>query len=233
MRRMKKLIQENSTPSAARQGKALVRVLAVVATAGLVLLAGCTNPAFFLDSVVSKEVRVRDDKILGQWIVPEEPDVSLEVRAGRKGSYTFTMHLEEESIVVTGTGVLFFLEGRTYIDVVMTDITYDNVNYLVEMPQTVRMHFLSPHVVGRIYIGTRSLTVEWLDGEWIEEYLDEHPEAMEFLYTSNVLVITSGKEAVQAFLADHGGEWATRDDDPWVFKRPKEESEPQTQSQSR
>jgi hypothetical protein len=233
MRIGKRLIQENSTPSAARQRKALIRVLNVVAIAGLVLLTGCTHPAYFLDSVGSKEVRIRDDNILGQWILPEEPGVSLEVRAGRRGSYTFTMHDEEESMVATVTGVLFFLEGRTYVDAVLTDITIDNVRYLVELPETVRMHTLSLHVVGRIYIGTRSLTVEWLDGEWVEDYLDDHPEAMEFLYTSHTLVITSGKETIQAFLADHGGEWATRDDEPWVFKRPepKPESQPQSQSQ--
>lgn len=203
--------------------------------AGLVLSIGCTSPTFFLEPAESKEIRVRDDRILGRWSVgTEETDPEEEfpawISTGRRGSYTIKCEMnlgsDDEKDLTTFKGYLFSLGGITYIDIVLEDILFQDGSTMSDLPETVLGHYLPFHLVGRIHPGSGSMTIEWLDMDWIQEYLKEHPGALE-LDVDELPVITSDRKTVQAFLAEHGGEWETYSDEPWVLKRPKSrEKEP-------
>jgi hypothetical protein len=72
------------------------------------------------------------------------------------------------------------------------------------------------HIIGRFYLGSGTITVEWLSAEWLDEYLEENPVELEYLKES--LLVISDRETVQNFLVAHGKEWAYCEE-PWIFER--------------
>ena len=231
MRSVKKPIPLHSHPSTIRLTNILFRALGRALTAAslgwIILLTACSPPAFFLESIESKDVRIQDDRILGLWVMTDSEEdfeevAPVEVRVGRRGSYTIIapgiyVFDEDEDNVYTFTGHLVSLGGRTYIDMVQTEIAYKEGHKLSDLPETLLMHLVPMHVVGRLHLDDNTASLELLDSEWLSEYLEDHPGALE--YYDEPALVTSGKETIQAFLIERGNEWKAWDES-WVFTRP-------------
>jgi hypothetical protein len=213
--RVKRPIQPHFHTSAVRLKNILCRSLTAASLGWLILLTACSPPTFFLESIESKDVRIRDDRILGQWIMtdPEEDFEEagpIEVRAGRRGSYTIVApgkYVLDDDNVYTFTGYLVSLGGRTFIDLVQADLANEEGHKMSDLPETILMHIFPFHIVGRIDLNNGSASMELLDPEWLGDYLENHPGTLEVLEEPGFII--SGKEVVQAFLAERGGYWKT------------------------
>ena len=224
MRSVKKPIPLHSHPSTIRLTNILFRALGRALTAAslgwIILLTACSPPAFFLESIESKDVRIQDDRILGLWVMTDSEEdfeevAPVEVRVGRRGSYTIIapgiyVFDEDEDNVYTFTGHLVSLGGRTYIDMVQTEIAYKEGHKLSDLPETLLMHLVPMHVVGRLHLDDNTASLELLDSEWLSEYLEDHPGALE--YRDEPALVISGKETIQAFLIERGNEWKAWDE---------------------
>ncbi len=226
LRRAKRPVQQRSDPPIFRFENILYRIPAAAFLGLFVLLTACSPPTYFFESIDSKDVRVRDDRILGLW-VSIDPDEDfeevgpVEVKTGRRGSYTIIApgeYVLEDDNLYTFTGYLASLGGRTYIDLIQADVVYEKGGKMSDLPETLRMHTFPLRVVGRINLGDETTSLELLDPDWLEDYIKDHPGALEY----EEGFVFSGTEVVQAFLAERGAEWKTRGD-TWVFTRPEPE----------
>ena len=212
-----------------RKGRVSVRVMVLVALAAMVVIGGCTPVTFFLEPIESREVRIKEDIILGRWMSEAldevfESEWVVEVGGGRGGAYNITMKKMAfepgEFDEITFTGYLVTLGNRTWIDIVQRDALLEKGHRFTELPDTLRRHLLPVHIVGRIDLEGETISVEWLAAEWLKEYLEGNPAELEFL--EGQILVVSDRETAQNFLVAHEKDWATAWK-PWVFERVGEE----------
>jgi hypothetical protein len=205
--------------------------MVLVALAAMVVIGGCNPVTLFLEPIESRKVRIREDSIIGQWTGEQfreffDDDWTVEVDGGRGGAYTITMKkmaFEPGEIdEITFTGYLVTLGERTWIDIVQRDALLEKGHRFTELPDTLRRHLLPVHIVGRIDLESERISVEWLDAEWLKEYLEGNPADLESLEES--ILVISDRETVQNFLIAHGKDWDTCEE-PWIFERVGEEKE--------
>jgi len=206
-------------------GRACVRLRVLVVLGAIAVIGGCSPMTLFLETIESREVRIEEDKFLGHWTSEQlreffDSDWIVKISGGRRGVYTITMNnvtfepgdLDE----LIFTGYLVTLGNRTWIDLVQRDALLEKGYRFTELPDTIRRYLLPVHLVGRINLGIETITVEWLEGEWLQEYLEENPANLEFLEKSSLVI--SDTQSVQNFLVAHGKDWATCEV-PWIFER--------------
>lgn len=168
----------------------------------LTLLGGCLPS---LNPVFTDENLVFDREMLGVWIQP-----------GAKSRWDFTerdeksyrlMYTDQDGHQGRFVARLAEVEGIRYLDLFPEHIETDASAFY-------KFHLVPIHTVYWVRRTTPNLELMAFDNKWLEKYLTEHPNEIQFAAFDGRKLITAPTKDVQAFVLKHkdafSGEFALR-----------------------
>jgi hypothetical protein len=158
----------------------------------LQLLGGCVPS---LHPLYTEKDLTFDPALLGQWTEDDG-----------KGTWAFTKAGEKEYRLVftdnqgKGGGFqahLLKIEGRLFLDIFPTDLDLKENDFF-------RLHLLPAHTFMLVKQVQPSLQMAFLNPDWVEKYLKEHPESIRHeTLDDGHTVFTAQPKELQAFVLQH------------------------------
>jgi hypothetical protein len=167
-----------------------VRSLVVAATA-FAVAGGCVPS---LHPFYTPETMVYREALLGTWVNPSDNETWSFV-SENDGQYVLTF---TDSEGLTGE---FEVHLVTMGDHLFLDFYPEPPE--VESNEFYLGHLLAIHTLARLEMSDSGLTVAGMNPEWMEEYLDLHPEALAAERLDNTLVLTAATSELQRFVLEH------------------------------
>ena len=168
-----------------------------VAAAVALLLAACIpsiNP-FYTDKDV-----VFEKKLLGEWQEkdkPDEPEI-WKFEEGKDKAYKLTI-TDKDGKQGEFEAHLFKLKQDYFMDLVVTEIGTNVIDL-------VKASLIPAHLLMRVPQIESELKLAWLDFDWLDKYLKEHPKALAHHRDDDRIFLTAETADLQSFLLKHLGE---------------------------
>ncbi|MGD8328086.1 MAG: hypothetical protein PVJ49_01540 [Acidobacteriota bacterium] len=155
----------------------------------MALLSGCLTQS--ISPLYDARTVVFEQRLQGSWA---GDDASWSFSPDGTGGYRSLYTENGESIPATAH--LARIDGRLYLDV-----------YVDEMPEGAaeiyQWLFMPLHTLFRVDDLGDALHTSSLDYAWLEDYLEDHPDEIDYTVVDDRVVFTSGTAALQAFVAAH------------------------------
>ena len=180
--------------------------------AGVLLLAltGCFPLA--LHPFYRQKDVVFDRALLGVWAEKEGDDDSWTFETGTNQSYRVTVKDEKRSDHLEG--FLFKLGTNTFLDLTVGERTFKEH----DLDGFSGLHLVPVHTVARVRLRGDTLTLSFMDLEWLGKLLEKNPNAIRHEMAGvkdndERLVLTASTSELQAFIQEHLDEAFLKDPD--------------------
>jgi hypothetical protein len=183
------------------------------------LVAGCIPS---LNSLHTKETSVFRPELVGQW---EASDGDARLRFSSSQSHDDAYKLVHRGEVGDESAFLAHLteiDGRLYIDVYPLSPNQPANEELQDINGWYRLHLVPAHTFFRVEQIKPSLKLAALNGQWVSDYLREHPDSLahdrrdaERGEGFRFPVLTATTAELRDFIAEHA-------DEPNAFVKPTE-----------
>jgi hypothetical protein len=164
----------------------------LIASCTLIILSGCVpswNPLYTEKDLIS------DDRVVGTWKEDEETKETWVFKKGEGKAYQLA-HTDSDGKTAKFAAHLLKLEGRTYLDLYVTDIE-GQVNELAGWTLVPAHLFLRVDEIGD------SLKMAAANADWLEKHLEKNPKAIAHQKTGDRTVIVAETKELQAFVTKH------------------------------
>lgn len=155
----------------------------------LALLSGCVTQS--IHPLYDDQTVVLDNRLVGSW---SDGDAVWSFTAD--GADGYRMVHEADGNTIPASAHLARIDGRLYLDI-----------YVDELPRRTddlyKTLFLPLHMLFRVDGLDDTLRTSGLDYAWLEEYLDAHPDEIDYVVADDRVVFTDSTAALQAFVAAH------------------------------
>jgi hypothetical protein len=169
----------------------IVRFLLIgAAIAPLALLAACVPT---LQPIYTEKDLIFDPALVGVWRGEHDDDTWEFTKAGEKG-YLLTMTGDSEG-PVTFSAHLVKIQDATFLDLFPGgDLNCKGASELTWLK--VHSFFLVREIGASLNLG-------YMDMDWLESYLTQHPEEIRHEKVDDRILLTASTEELQAFLHKH------------------------------
>jgi len=162
----------------------------------LALLSGCVTQS--IRPLYDDETVVLDDRLIGSF---SDGDAVWSFAADGDNGYRMVHAAEGRTIPATAH--LARIDGRLYLDIYVDELPRSNDDLYEAV-------FLPLHTLFRVDELDDTLRTVSLDYAWLEDYLDDHPDEIDYFVADDRVVFTDSTAALQAFVAAHAA-----DPDAW------------------
>lgn len=171
---------------------------AVVACALLVMLSGCVTQS--IHPLYDDRTLTFDERLVGAWT---DGDARWAFTASGPRDYTLIHSDEDQGGTAQVDAHLANLGGHVFLDLYVEEVP-EELNDLFEVLT------LPLHTIFRVDELDDTLKLSTLRIHWIEQYLEEHPDAVPHTFVDGRAVLTGDTPSVKAFFAVHAA-----DPDAW------------------
>lgn len=171
---------------------------AIALAACVLALAACIPSLhpFYSDKDV-----VFEPRLVGEWLEKDKADnpQSWRFEKGDENAYKL---LVTESDGKTGefAAHLFKLQEQLFLD-----LTPSEINFATNQSDLVSMCLIVGHMLVRVPQLEPSLQLAFIDTDWLEKYLEAHPESLAHQKEKDRLVLTAQTTELQQFVLQHLG----------------------------
>jgi hypothetical protein len=167
-----------------------VRSLAVALTAAVVV-GGCVPS---LHPFYTPETTVYEQALVGTWVNPAENETWI-FTSDDDGRYALTF-TDGEGLTGAFEAHLVSLNHHLFVDLYPEPPEMETNEFYLG-------HLLAVHTLARLELTDSSLSLAGMNPEWVEEFLDLHPEKLAAERLENTLVLTAGTAELQRFVIDY------------------------------
>lgn len=166
------------------------RILALT-LAALLGLGGCLPT---LNAVYRPADLTYNPAVLGTWRQPES-QATWQISQRDATSYRVVLRENGEE---TGRFIacLAKIEGRHFLDLYPEDV-------MTEMSGLHKMHLIPMHTVYLVRKFEPTLELAAIDYRWLEQYLEDHPHAIQHARFDSRVILTAPTDQVRAFVIEH------------------------------
>lgn len=187
-----------------------VRSLMLAATA-LAVVGGCVPS---LHPFYTAETTVFRQDLLGSWVNSDDSE-SWSFTSENDGEYEVTF---TDSEGLTGAFEVHLMElgDQLYLDFYPAPPEMESNEFYLG-------HLLAIHTLARIELSDSGLAVSGMNPEWVEEYLDAHPDVLAAERLDQSLVLTASTPELQRFVMNYRdvGEMFIGESD-WLVRAPEQ-----------
>ncbi len=157
----------------------------------LMLMGGCVPS---LNPIYTAKELVFDPNVVGSWAQP-----------GSRNQWEFTKHDENSYRLIytekDGKQGRFIahlaeIDGTRFLDLFPEQMDTDASGFH-------SFHVVPIHTIYRVQQTEPTLELAAIDYKWLDQYLTDHPDAVQFATFGNRKLITAPTEDVQAFVLEH------------------------------
>ena len=174
------------------------RIATMVTVAVLALLTAACIPSvhpFFLDKDI-----VFEPQLVGEWRVLDSDNDPQEwhFEKGETEAYLLTVK-NDEGQQGQFDATLFNLGDHHFLD-----LTPREVDYASNQADLVGLCMIPGHLLIHVNQIEPTLSMSFIDFDWLGDYLEEHPKALEHRRDSeDIVVLTAGTKELQKFVKKH------------------------------
>lgn len=155
------------------------------------VVAGCVPT---LNPIYTDKDLVFDPAVLGNW-VQEKSAIAWTFTQRDDTSYDL-VYTDQEGREAHFIARLAKIEDTTFLDLYPKKPDLQAADFY-------RLHLVPIHTVYRIEATGSAIQLGIIDGNWLQSYLDEHPEALAHTQLERGLLITAPTPELQTFLVEH------------------------------
>jgi hypothetical protein len=163
-----------------------------------VLIAACVpsvNPFYFDKDAIT------DARLVGTWqedATKSHPETWV-FEAGADKSYAATL-TDDEGKTGKFDAHLFKLGATTFIDLTPADC-----DYATNQAGLVGVAMIPGHLLQRVQLGEKKLSVAICDSDWLKKFLEKNPAAIAHRMNDKEIILTAETAALQKFVLKHLG----------------------------
>ena len=171
---------------------------------GLLLLplTGCV-PVFSVYPLYTERDVVLEPALEGAWGDSAEAFPAWAFWKGKGSEYHVALPIDSTTLDSTLVGHLVRLRGALLLDLDATAWTPDSTERAFMERRYAYMLLTPVHAIFRVACTDTSLTLWYLDDEWLKGYLSQHPRSVRFAMVNDSPLLTGSTEEVRAFVARH------------------------------
>ena len=172
---------------------------AIALAACVLTLAACVPSLhpFYSDKDV-----VFDQRLLGDWLEKDKAEKPQSWRFEKADNNGYRLLITESD----GKSGEFETHLFKLKDQLFLDLTPSEINFATNQSDLVGMCLIVGHMLVRVPQVEPSLQLAFIDTDWLEKYLDEHPQSVAHHQEQKRLVLTAETTELQEFVLQHLGE---------------------------
>jgi len=156
------------------------------------LAGGCVQVSLF--PLYTDEDLVFDSSIIGEWVEKDSGE-TWNFTGGEAKEYNL-LFVDDEDKIGEFVAHLVNIQGRLFLDI------FPKETDLIES-DTYQWHLLSVHSFLKVKQIQPTLQLSPLSPDWVEEFLEEHPEEIRHEIVDGRVVLTAKPKELQGFLIKH------------------------------
>jgi hypothetical protein len=161
------------------------------ALVALTIFAGCVPS---LNPVYTDEQLVFDPNVLGQWVQANSQN-KWEFVQGDGKSYRL-LYTDEEGRQGRFVAHVAEVDGTRFLDLFPEETNYEESGFY-------KFHLVPIHTIYLVKASGPNLKLAAIDYKWFDQYLTDHPGAIQFATFNDRKMITASTSEVQAFVLQH------------------------------
>ena len=157
----------------------------------VLLLGGCVPS---LNPVFTEKDLVFDASVLGVWIQPNA-QTQWQITRHSENSYR-VVYTDKSGHAGRFVAHLANVDGMQFLDMFPEKMESDAGGFY-------NIHLVRTHTIYRVLQSKPTLELAAIDYQWFDQYLNDHPDAIQHVTFNGRKLITAPTEDVQAFLVRH------------------------------